>query len=110
MKIKHAASWSAPLKTLYPDLEDLLHSEQLVRNPLHLPLPELLLGAWWTQDPPPTKTPATLNTTPLLSLPPLPPGSCCWGRPLVGLLLRRLDILTHPRGPAALTAVEDLLH
>lgn len=35
---------------------------------------------------------------------------CCWGRPLVGLLLWRLHILIYPRGPAALRAVEDQLH
>ena len=36
-------------------------------------------------------------------------GSCCWGRPIVDLLPQRIHILIHPRGPSALSAIEDPL-
>ena len=74
------------------------------KNPT-LEVPELLLGAWWTWDPSPTKTPAppqSLNTTPLL---PLQPGPFFWDRLLAGLLPWRKHNLTHPRGSIALRSV-----
>jgi hypothetical protein len=66
---------------------------------------ELLLGAWWTHNPSPTKTHVLSNTTPLQSLLSLLPCPFCWGRLLVGLLPWRHHLLIHPRGPAAFRAV-----
>ena len=89
------------------------HSEQLVRNPFNasnLTVTELLLGAKWTNDPSPPKSPPFLLLLPFhLSFAPLPPGPCYWGRLLVCLLPMK-TVLIYLRGPALLRVVEDWLH
>ena len=74
-------------------------------------IPELLLRFQWTWDPSPTEISALQNTSllPSFTLFPLP-GLFCWGSLLAGLLQWRYDILTHPRGSAALLTFEDSLN
>ena len=101
-------SWSDPVKTHIPiNPRGLTTLKAVGKNPPHTnpPHAESLSCSWepgglGTHHPPKTVSFWKLLLF-LLSLPPILPGLCCWGRPLVGLLPWRFHLPIHARGPAA---------
>ena len=81
-------------------------------SPSPTPHPEFQSCCWEpgglrTHHPPTPHYQIPLSFHPFLS--PFPPGPCCGGRLIFGLLPGRPHILIHPRGSAALREVEDSL-